>query len=208
MKSSHRSSVKFFSFGIAALLTLNLAGSFNPASARGSMQNSTPEPQVSRAVIDGQEYSICRMIVHASPEKVWNIIADYDNLHKVFKQMKKATVIKNNGRVKLVKHVVTPSGPVGTYSYVVQVKETAPKRMEWKRVSGAFKDVQGFWKLEPLDGGRTTRVTYASHVDGGFLVPSALVNRQCRIDMPIVVGNLRNKAESELQIAGKPQSTL
>lgn len=208
MRRSYKSSVKYFSLGLAALVSSNLLLGAYPASARGSMQNVRPTPKVSRAVINGQEYSICRMIVHASPDTVWNIIADYSNLHKVFKQMKKATVLKNQGKVKLVKHVVAPSGPVGTYSYVVKVKENAPRKMEWKRVSGAFKDVQGFWKLEPLDGGRTTRVTYASHVDGGFLIPKALVKRQCRIDMPIVVSNLRSKAESQIRIAGKPSGTM
>ena len=213
MNRSSRSSSKFSSFfvsaGISALLSCSFAwGLGSPVEARGGMQNPTSPPQVSRAVINGQEYSVCTMVVHSSPDKIWNIIADYDNLHKVFKQMKKATVLEDKGKVKMVQHVVAPSGPVGTYTYVVKVTESAPHRMEWKRVSGAFKDVQGFWKLEPLDGGRTTRVTYASHVDGGFLIPSALVKRQCRIDMPIVVSNLANRAENQIQIAGKPQSNM
>ncbi len=208
MRSSHKSSVKYFSLGLAAIVSGSLMLGAGPASARGTMQNVRPTPEVSRAVINGEEYSVCRMVVHASPDTIWSIIADYSNLHRVFKQMKKATVLENKGKVKLVKHTVAPSGPVGTYSYVVRVKESAPHKMEWKRVSGAFKDVKGFWKLEPLDGGRTTRVTYASHVDGGFLIPKALVKRQCRIDMPIVVSNLRSKAESQIRIAGKPAGTM
>ena len=201
-----RTSVKHFSLAIG--LVVSLATSVIPADARGIMQNSTSPPKVSRAVINGKEYSMVRQVVHGSPEQIWSIIADYNNLHRVFKQMKKARLLKSQGSVKYVKHTVAPSGPVGTYSYVVKVKENAPKKMEWTRVSGAFKEVQGFWKLEPLDGGRTTRVTYASYVDGGFLLPRALIKRQCRIDMPLVVGSLKNKIESKMRIAGKPTSTM
>lgn len=209
-RSFGRKSVNYFSIaiGLVTSLSMNLSLGASCAYARGVMQNSTSPVKVTRAVINGKEYSIARQVVHGSPQQIWGVIADYNNLHRVFKQMKSAKVLKSQGKVKFVKHTVAPSGPVGTYSYVVKVKEEAPKKMEWTRVSGAFKEVQGFWKLEPLDGGRTTRVTYASHVDGGFLLPKALINRQCRIDMPVVVGNLKDKVESTMQIAGNPTSTM
>ena len=74
------------------------------------------------------------------------------------------------------------------------------------RLSGAFKQVDGYWKLDPLDGGHTTLVTYASYVDGGFLVPQGLVKRQSRIDMPQVMSTLKAQTESQgaVQIAGRP----
>ena len=74
----------------------------------------------------------------------------------------------------------------------------------WSFVS-AF--VSGFWKLEPLDVGRTTRVTYASYVDGGFFLPSPIIKRQCRIDMPVVISQLKNKVEHKMQIAGNHQGS-
>jgi hypothetical protein len=53
-----------------------------------------------------------------------------------------------------------------------------------------------------------TLVTYASYVDGGFLMPQPLVRRQCRIDMPEVMTTLKAQAEvhSGVQIAGRPQA--
>ena len=99
---------------------------------------------------------------------------------------------------------LSPSGPVGTYSYVIRITEKAPRYLEWHRLSGAFKQVKGFWKLEPLDNGRTTQVTYASFVDGGFFVPAPLIRRQNRIDMPAVMSCLKSQLESKTQIAGKP----
>ena len=208
MKSSFgRLSKKFHtSFALAALLSCSFMSGTGAVDARGVMKKQV-SPTVSRAVINGKEYSIVKTVVNSSPDRVWSIIADHNNLDRVFTQMKKSKVVKDLGNVKYVKHTVTPSGPVGSFSYVVRVSENAPRKMEWKRVSGAFKDVSGFWKLEPLDGGRTTRVTYASYVDGGFFLPSPIIKRQCRIDMPVVISQLKNKVEHKMQIAGNHQGS-
>ena len=106
--------------------------------------------------------------------------------------------------MKTIKHTVAPTGPVGTYSYVLKVTEKAPQSLEWHRISGAFKQVKGYWRLEPLDNGRTTLVTYASYVDGGFFIPAPLIRRQNRIDMPAVMACLKGQVESKVQIAGRP----
>lgn len=206
-KSFVRLSKKFHtSFAFAALLACSFIVSTGTADARGVMQNQK-KVSVSRAVINGKEYSIVKTVVNSSPDRVWSVIADHNNLSRVFKMMRKSSVVKDLGSVKYVKHTVAPSGPIGTFSYVIRVNEKAPRKMEWKRVSGAFKDVAGFWKLEPLDGGRTTRVTYASYVDGGFFLPSPIIKRQCRIDMPVVMAQLKNKVEHKLHIAGRQQGT-
>jgi Polyketide cyclase / dehydrase and lipid transport len=77
--------------------------------------------------------------------------------------------------------------------------------MEWHRISGDFKEVDGFWKLEPTELGRCTMVTYASHVNGGFFMPQLLIKRQLRNDMPTALTALKNKAEGPTQIASRHQ---
>ncbi|MBX3077126.1 SRPBCC family protein [Candidatus Obscuribacterales bacterium] len=186
---------------VAAVLTLGLSGT---ASADSHSSGVVEHATVTESVIDGDRYSVTKIVVHAAPHQVWNVLSDFDNAPKVFPQMKKCEVIKDEGHSKIVKHTVAPSGPVGTYSYTLRITEKAPKYMEWHRLSGAFKQVKGFWKLEPLDNGRTTQVTYASFVDGGFFVPAPLIRRQSRIDMPSVMTALKSQVESKIQIAGKP----
>lgn len=163
---------------------------------------------LSEEFMHGKTYTVAKVSVKASPEKVWQILSDYDNAPRVFPQLRQSKLLHDHGTHKTVKHVLAPSGLPGTYEYVVEVKEAAPHSLEWHRVSGAFKQVDGYWKLEPLDGGHTTLVTYASYVDGGFLMPQPLVRRQCRIDMPAVMNTLKAQAESSsgIQIAGRPQS--
>lgn len=206
--------MKFFKKTIVALVLATTAPSIvsmvagsvsEQAQAKGRLQ--TSNHSITEEMMHGKTYTVARVSVKASPDKVWQILSDYDNAPKVFPQLKKSKLLQDHGSSKIVKHVLAPSGMPGTFEYTVEVKENAPHSLEWHRVSGAFKQVDGYWKLEPLDGGHTTLVTYASYVDGGFLIPQPLVRRQCRIDMPEVMTTLKSQAEvsSGVQIAGRPQ---
>jgi uncharacterized membrane protein len=212
-----RNLVKFLRKTIVALVLATTAPSIvsmiaglashfeQAAQAKGHLQ--TSNHSITEELMNGKTYTVARVSIKAAPDKVWQILSDYDNAPKVFPQLKRSKLVQDHGSSKIVKHVLAPSGMPGTFEYTVEVKENAPHSLEWHRVSGAFKQVDGYWKLEPLDGGHTTLVTYASFVDGGFLIPQPLVRRQCRIDMPEVMTTLKSQAEvgSGVQIAGRPQ---
>jgi ribosome-associated toxin RatA of RatAB toxin-antitoxin module len=205
-----RNLVNLFQKATAALvLAASLSCSFGlPQTFVVAANASGNHECLSEEMMHGKTYTVARVSVKASPERVWQILTDYDNAPRVFPQLRHSKLLHEHGGQKTVKHVLAPSGLPGTYEYVVEVKEAAPHSLEWHRVSGAFKQVDGYWKLEPLDGGHTTLVTYASYVDGGFLMPQPLVRRQCRIDMPAVMTTLKAQAESSsgIQIAGRPQA--
>jgi hypothetical protein len=78
--------------------------------------------------------------------------------------------------------------------------------MEWHRLSGDFKAVDGSWKLEPANNGTCTLVTYSAHVAGGFLMPQMLIKRQSHIDMPSTLLALKKHAETTTQIATRTEA--
>ena len=155
--------------------------------------------------IGGKNFNVFREVVHARPEQVWQVLSDYGNAPHVFPMLKKCQVLEDHGAVKIVKHRIAPSAPAGQYEYVLEIKETPSKSMEWHRISGDFKEVDGLWKLEPIDGGHGTLVTYSSHVNGGMFLPQCLVKRQFHADTPQIMAALKRQAEST-QIAGRPNS--
>jgi len=162
---------------------------------------------ISEEQMHGKTYVVARVTVKAPPEKVFQILADYDHADKVFPQVKHCKLVTDKGTSKIVKHEIAPSGLPGTYEYTLDIKETAPHALEWHRISGDFKQVDGYWKLDPVEGGHATQVTYASHVDGGMFIPQMLIRRQCKIDMAGVVNTLKAQAETSacsVQIAGRP----
>jgi len=159
------------------------------------------KPAVYEEQIKGKSFVVTRVLVKAKPDQVWPILADYNNAPHIFSILKKCQMLEDKGTKKIVKHQLAPSGLPATYEYIVEIQECAPRTMEWHRVSGDFREVDGFWKLEPAESGRCTMVTYASHVTGGFFTPQALIKRQLRTDMPTALTALKNQAEGPMQIA-------
>ena len=194
---------------LALALTVLPALTSLPVSARETMGNVTPPPVVDEN-IDGKSFSSSKIVVHARPEQVFHILTDYANAPKVFPQMRQCRVVADHGTTKVLHHVVAPSSiPGKTYAYDVEVKEVACKSLEWHRISGDFKAVDGFWRLEPVDGGRFTEVTYATYVNGGFFIPQILIKGQFKVDMPKILTHLKSEAElSSVRLARKSESEV
>jgi ribosome-associated toxin RatA of RatAB toxin-antitoxin module len=170
--------------------------------SRESMENPSIS-EVTEEVINGKAFSVSKIIVHARPEQVFRVLTDYVNAPKVFPQLKKCQVVEDHGATKILHHKVAPSGLPGTYEYQLEVKELAPRSLEWHRISGDFKAVDGFWKLDPIDGG-FTQVTYSTYVNGGMFIPQMLIKHQFRVDMPNVMAHLKSESEGNVKIAHKP----
>jgi len=185
------------------VLAVGQSGTFSSEAIAKHSADRTP---VSEEIIGGKTFSVAREVIKASPEQIWQILTDHANAPKTFPMLKKSQLIEDHGDTKIVKHVLSPSGLPCNYEYVIEIKETKHRSMEWHRVSGAFKQVDGHWKLEPMDGGRHTMVTYASHVNGGLFAPQGLIRRQFRIDMPTVMAQLKSQSENVTHIAGRPHA--
>jgi len=189
---------------VLACLSLSPITNVQPAFSKAKAVVSTEDkPTVYEETVSGKTFVVSKVLVKARPEQVWPILADYNNASRTFSMLKKCELLENKGTKKIVKHELAPSGIPDTYEYVVEIQENAPKTMEWHRVSGDFKEVDGFWKLEPTENGQYTNVTYASHVNGGFFIPQILIRHQLHADMPTALTALKNKAEGPTQIASR-----
>ena len=186
-----------------ALLSVIAVNSYIPVTLLPALSaESSPPSVVSEEKIGERSYQVARVLVHVKPEHVWRIITDYENAPDVFPCLKKCKLVKDKGATKLIEHQIRPTGMPGTFNYVIEVKEVVNRFYEFHRVSGDFREVEGFWKLEPSSDGNSTMVTYASYVNGGIFLPAPLIKRQARIDMPGVLAALKTHAESGRAIAG------
>ena len=156
---------------------------------------------VSEEHISGVCYQVSRVLIKATPADVWQVLTDYSNAANVFPTLKQCQVLVDKGNTKLIRYVIRPSGVITSFVYDLEIKEQANRFMEWHRIGGDFKAVEGFWKLEPMECGRATLVTHATYVNGGFLMPQALIKHQSHVDLPQVMAALKDRAERTMQIA-------
>lgn len=187
---------------VFAIIASSYVCSLQPAAA-ATPQGDIEAYSACEEQIGPRVYQVSRLTVNAAPNQVQDVITDYDHTEKVFDNVSKCKVIKDTGEIKHVAFTVKTLGSLMSCDYVLEIKST-PGRIEWKRVSGAFKANEGFWKFEPINGGRSTLVTYAKFIDGGLLAPKFIVNREIRSSMPVIMANLKSTAEHDSAVAAKP----
>jgi ribosome-associated toxin RatA of RatAB toxin-antitoxin module len=154
--------------------------------------------------IEHKTYVVAKVLVKAKPDHVWQILTDFNAAPNVFPTLKKCQVLSEKGLTKLIHYQVKPTGTLTSFSYDLEIREHGHSKMEWQRVDGDFKELNGYWKLEPVECGQSTLVTYASYVNGGLFMPQALIRRQSHIDVPPMLAALKTHAET-LQIASGRQ---
>jgi ribosome-associated toxin RatA of RatAB toxin-antitoxin module len=162
-------------------------------------------PVVSEERQGNKTYAVGSVVVNARPERIWQLLTDYNNAPDIFNNLQKCEIVQDNGSNKLVKQLVHPKGTPLKFEYVMAIKETAPVLMEWHRKSGSFKDVSGSWKLEPDGDSGMTKVTYSIFIDGGLLLPPWLLRGQSKSYLPDLLLSLKQASERKQTTATTAQ---
>ena len=112
---------------------------------------------------------------------LYSVIVDYERYPEFISEIKKAHL-----QSKKPKRVEFTLEMMKTFHYVLEFKEKSPKEVSWTLVeSNLFKKNSGGWKLEEKKG--KTVATYTLDVEFGFLVPSVIVSRLVKNDLPKVI---------------------
>lgn len=133
------------------------------------------------------------IVVNAPPEKVFDIVVDYDRYPEWLTEVKRIhTSARQGGEVKVHYEV---DFKIKTIRYIILAREERPKRMSWSFVEGeVMKDNKGSWVLEPEGEGRT-KVTYSVDVTVGPLVPKSILNALVDQSLPKMLESLKRRAE-------------
>lgn len=163
----------------------------------------TEQPRVRVERRDNFTYVVGSVMIDAPRERVWSTLVDYDRSPEIFNNLSLCKVIGTEGEIKFVRQVVKPGGPI-KFDYVVNLIETKPSLIKWKRRSGSFKEVMGAWELESVAKESVTKesatlVTYSIHLDGGLALPPWLLASQVKGYLPTVLNGLKVKVESSKQ---------
>ncbi|MEI6428870.1 MAG: SRPBCC family protein [Pseudanabaena sp. ELA607] len=104
-------------------------------------------------VVTGQNGRyVARVLVTASAQQVWNLLTDYGNLPKFIPNLSTSKVISQQGNQKVVEQ--EDRRQIFLVSVVSKVrlaiKEIAPKKIEFKLISGDLQKMEGSWQIEPV----------------------------------------------------------
>jgi ribosome-associated toxin RatA of RatAB toxin-antitoxin module len=133
--------------------------------------------------------------IEASPEEIIEVVADFDTYPEWVDGIKAAAVRErgDDGRPTLVDFEFAAMGFNASYTLRYEYSDT---RVSWSTVeaSGAVKDVQGEYVLEPLNG--DTEVTYRLAIEPAVKLPGLLRRQADKRALKAGLDGLKSRVES------------
>jgi uncharacterized protein YndB with AHSA1/START domain len=184
--------------GLAALLLAGggQAGELSPK-AEAALARGEAHADVS-ADPDGISGRVRAVIdIAAPPEHVWKVMTDCATARKLMTNLTSCRVLSGDQRNGWdVREHLTRRNLVFPGMRIVFRSDYEPhRRIRFKLVEGDLKIQQGEWRLQPLAGGKGTRVFYDNRLAVDWPVPKAMMREALRKDTPKVLGNLRRACE-------------
>ncbi len=135
--------------------------------------------------------------IPATPQVIWTVVTDCASAPEFVPGVLtcQRLAVVEPGRVELFRQTVKYSWYIPRLEYDFRLEYFPYEQMNFRRVSGSLKRLDGSWWLEPLTPDKTL-VFYDVDLDPGFLVPQFLVRRALRKDLPAVLAALRDRVTS------------
>lgn len=132
-----------------------------------------------------------KILISKPPEKVWTVVSDPETLLESERKVKQVKVLSRTANKQNVSFKVIMTSLFPAFNYILLQELSPPYLINFHRVSGSFKDIQGAWRLIPADNGSKTILSYTLKLDPGPLVPRSLLLAAVKSDLPNFMNNAK-----------------
>jgi len=134
--------------------------------------------------------------IAAPPSVVFRIILDCDRAARMSPGVKSCRVVSRApDGTEIREHTVKWGFFLPTMHSTSRVILEPDRLIRFTCIGGDIRACDGSWKLEPLDGGTRTRVTYDMWATSPFAVPAGMISSMMRRDVPSSLKALRRECE-------------
>lgn len=142
---------------------------------------------------NGLKGSESKILIDAPAKKVWDVIDKKENMPKFIQQVKKAEIIEEDNDKQKVVTTIKLCDLLPTFNYIIVFDRSEKyRRMKFKKVGGAFKELFGYFEIIPHEG--KTILAYRIYTDPGFYIPD-FVCKKLRGDAVQVMNAIKAEAE-------------
>jgi hypothetical protein len=124
--------------------------------------------------------------------EVWAFIGNKELAPSYLNGIDISKVVGREGDDLLVYQQTRPTGISKAFKYITKHHPTPFSRIEFQKVSGDLRDVEGAWHFDAVEGGKTLLV-YQLHIDPGFPYPQAFVVNNQKQRLPLVMVEIRKR---------------
>jgi len=167
------------------------------ADATAQAQLSAGEVVMRSELGPGEASVEAAILVHATPQVIWKLITNCDSVATFVPGLKRCTRLKTtpDGAWSIVEHDIRYSALMPLIHSIVRSHYQAPHRVDFTGVGGNVKSESGSWVLEPGPDARLTTVEYSISIEPGFFIPRTVVRHSLSKELPVMLTDLRARAE-------------
>ena len=134
--------------------------------------------------------------IAAPPAVVFGVLLDCGRAARMSPGVKSCRVVSRApDGTEIREHTVKWGFFLPTLRSLARVTLEPDREIRFTCIDGDIRACEGSWRLEPLDGGLRTHVTYDLWATAPFAVPAGLVSRMMRRDVPSSLRALRRECE-------------
>lgn len=137
------------------------------------------------------------ILIKSPARQIWKVMNDCDGAPEYVPGLRSCKILQHDDHSDVIEHRVKFTWLLPTMTYVFRAEYQEFSRIEFRKVGGELRELEGTWILEPVNNGQETNVIYSVYLDPGFFVPQWLVRHLLRGDLPDLLKALRNRV-SEL----------
>lgn len=179
------------------LAVLFLVGFVVPARAASAWAVKDGAVQV-EAHADDQGRAVVRASIEiaAPPAVVYGVILDCDRAARMSPGVKRCKVIaRAPDGSEIREHTVKWGFFLPALQSRSRLSFQQDREIRFTCIGGDIRACDGFWRLEPLEGGARTRVTYDLWATAPYAAPASLVSSLMRRTVPQSLAALRRECE-------------
>jgi ribosome-associated toxin RatA of RatAB toxin-antitoxin module len=134
--------------------------------------------------------------IKAPADAIWEVVTDCKQVVSFVPGLKRCRRIDGapDGSWADIEHEVRYSWLLPSVDYVFRAHYDRPRRIDFRRISGGIKEVEGAWVLVQTSDAATV-AEYEVYLDPGFWIPHVLVTHSLRKDLPAALAGLRDQVE-------------
>jgi ribosome-associated toxin RatA of RatAB toxin-antitoxin module len=134
-----------------------------------------------------------KILINAPNRKVWEVLDDKENLPKFIRQVKKADIVEEKNEQQKVAATVKLCDLLPSFNYLLVFDRSEKfRRMKFKKVGGAFKELYGYFEIIPYQD--KTILAYRIYSDPGFYIPE-FIGKALRGDATKIMRSIKTEAE-------------
>lgn len=142
---------------------------------------------------NGLKGSESKILIDAPAQKVWDVLDNKENMPKFIHQVRRAEIVKEDNSEQKVVTTVKLCELLPSFYYVfIFDRSEKYRRMKFKKVGGAFKEIFGYFEIIPHEN--KTILAYRIYSDPGFYIPE-FICKALRGDATKIMRAIKTEAE-------------